>query len=54
MIDFYKHSILSILGQEAGTLSEKEFTKEIVNNYDEYLEKLQKVKLKMENVENNN
>ena len=54
MIDFYKFSILSILGKDAGSLSEKDYTKEIVNNYDEYLEKLQKAKLKMENIEENN
>ncbi len=52
MIDFYKHSILSILGKEAGELTETEYIREIVNNYDDYLDKLQKVKLKMEMEEN--
>ena len=48
MIDFYKHSILSILGKEAGELSEKEYTRLIMDNYDDYLDMLQKAKLKID------
>ena len=53
MIDFYKHSILSILGKEVGSLTEKEYNKMIVIKYDEYLDKLQKAKLNIKNDEEN-
>ena len=40
MIDFYKHSLLSILGKNAGSMSEIEYPREILSNYDIYLKKL--------------
>lgn len=40
MIDFYKHSLLSILGKNAGSMSEIEYPREILSNYDMYLKKL--------------
>ena len=37
MIDFYKHSILSILGKEAGAMTEIEYQNRIIDKYNEYL-----------------
>lgn len=55
MIDFYKHSFLSILGKNAGSMTEVEYTREIVNKYDEYLEKTKEMKKRIEeNGEDNN
>ena len=34
MIDFYKHSFLSILGKNAGSMSEIEYPREIINKYE--------------------
>jgi len=44
MIDFYKHSFLSILGKDARSLSEIAYTKELVSKYNEYLKKVKKLK----------
>ena len=44
MIDFYKHSFLSILGKDAGSMSEIEYPKKVIGKYDEYLEKLKEKK----------
>ena len=44
MIDFYKHSILSILGKEAGSMTEIGYPRRVVEVYDEYLAKLKKAK----------
>lgn len=55
MIDFYKHSFLSILGKNAGSMTEIEYTREIINKYDEYLEKVKEMKKRIEeNGEDNN
>ena len=55
MIDFYKHSFLSILGKNAGSMTEVEYTREIINKYDEYLEKVKEMKKRIEeNGEDNN
>lgn len=54
MIDFYKYSLLSVLGKNAGSMSEIEYPKEVLNNYDIYLKKLKEMKkIKEENGENN-
>jgi len=44
MIDFYKHSFLSILGKDARSLSEIAYSKELVSKYNEYLKKVKKLK----------
>ena len=55
MIDFYKHSLLSILGKNAGSMSEIEYPREILSNYDMYLKKLiEKKKYIEQNGGNNN
>lgn len=55
MIDFYKHSFLSILGKEAGSMSEIEYPKKILDKYDEYLSSLKEMKKQIEeNGEDNN
>ena len=55
MIDFYKHSILSILGKEAGALTETEYCNKIVTKCDEYIELLKEKKKEIdENGGNNN
>lgn len=48
MIDFYKHSLISILGKEAGSSTENEYQKKVIENYDNYLEKLKEMKKKIE------
>ena len=54
MIDFYKHSIFSILGKNAGSMSEIEYHREILSNYDMYLEKLKEKKKDIEENGGNN
>lgn len=55
MIDFYKHSFLSILGKNAGSMSEIEYPREIINKYDGYLKSAKEIKKKIEeNGEDNN
>ena len=55
MIDFYKHSFLSILGKDARSLSEIAYAKEIVSKYSEYSKKVKELKIKMgETGQNNN
>lgn len=55
MIDFYKHSFLSVLGKNAGSMTEIEYPREVINKYDEYLKKVKKMKKKIEqNGEDNN
>ena len=55
MIDFYKHSFLSILGKNAGTMSEIQYPREIVDKYSEYLKSVKEMKQKIEeNGPNNN
>lgn len=54
MIDFYKHSLLSILGKNAGSMSETEYHREILSNYDIYLEKLKEKKKEIEENGGNN
>lgn len=54
MIDFYKHSLLSILGKNAGSMSEIEYPKEILSNYDMYLKKLREMKKSIEENGGNN
>lgn len=39
MIDFYKYSILSVLGKDAGNMKEKEYLNKITDEYDNYLSK---------------
>ena len=39
MIDFYKHSYISVIGRDASSLSEVAYIKEIMSKYDEYLAK---------------
>ncbi|MBO4815452.1 MAG: hypothetical protein J5507_00495 [Clostridia bacterium] len=48
MIDFYKHSFLSILGKEAGSMTEIEYPKKVIENYDLYLQKLKEMKKQIE------
>lgn len=48
MIDFYKYSLLSVLGKNAGSMSEIEYPKEILNNYDIYLKNLKEMKKNIE------
>ena len=54
MIDFYKHSLLSILGKNAGSMSEIEYPREILSNYDMYLKKLIEKKIYIEQNGGNN
>lgn len=55
MIDFYKFSFLSILGKEAGSMSEIEYPKKIIDKYDIYLEETKKMKKQIEeNASDNN
>ncbi len=54
MIDFYKHSLLSILGKNAGSMSEIEYPREILSNYDMYLKKLIEKKKDIEQNGGNN
>ena len=55
MIDFYKHSFLSILGKDAGSMTEIEYTEKVINSYDGYLRKLKEKKKEIEeNGDNNN
>lgn len=54
MIDFYKHSILSVLGRDAGTMKEIKFLKKINNEYDEYLKRLKQKKKEIEENGGNN
>ena len=55
MIDFYKHSFLSILGKDARSMSEIAYSKEIVSKYAEYSKKVKELKEKMdENGQDNN
>ena len=54
MIDFYKHSILSVLGKNAGSMSEIEYPKSIDNKYDEYLSKTIEMKKQIEENGGNN
>ena len=48
MIDFYKHSLLSILGKEAGSMTEIEYQKKVTEKYAEYLNSLKEMKKKIE------
>ena len=48
MIDFYKHSLFSVLGKEAGAMSEIEYPTMILEKYDEYLKSLKEMKKKIE------
>ena len=45
MIDFNKFSILSVLGKEAGKM-EQEYTRYILDNYDNFLLKIKTERLK--------
>lgn len=54
MIDFYKHSLLSVLGKNAGSMSEIEYSREILTNYDAYLKKLNEMKKNIEENGGNN
>ena len=54
MIDFYKHSILSILGKDAGTMTEIEYPKKVIENHDLYLQKLKEMKKQIEENGGNN
>ena len=54
MIDFYKHSILSILGKDASMMTEIEYSKKIIENYDLYIEKLKEMKKQIEENGGNN
>lgn len=40
MIDFYKNSVLSVLGKEAGSMHEIDYYKKVVSVYEDYLTKL--------------
>ncbi len=44
MLDLYRKSILSQYGKDAGNLSESDFLRNIIDNYDRYLEHLLKMK----------
>lgn len=46
MIDFYRKSILSQLGKDAGNQTTPDFLRNISNNYDKYLGELKKLKEK--------
>ena len=48
MIDFYKHSFLSVLGKEAGSMTQIEYSKKLISKYDEYLNNLMEMKKKIE------
>ena len=48
MIDFYKHSLFSVLGKEAGSMSEIEYPTMILEKYDDYLKKLKEMKEQIE------
>ena len=48
MIDFYKHSILSVLGKEAGSMTEIEYPAKAVERFYASLEPLKKMKKKVE------
>lgn len=54
MIDFYKHSFLSILGKEACSLSEIAYSKEVISKYNEYLKKVKELKDKTNQDGNDN
>ena len=54
MIDFYKHSLLSIWGKEAGTFTETEYFNKVVNKYNEYAEMLKDKKKEIEENGGNN
>lgn len=47
MIDFYRKSILSQLGKDAGNQSTPDFIRNIIKNYDKYSERLKTSKEKL-------
>ena len=53
MIDFNKFSILSVLGKEAGKMGQ-EYTRYILDNYDNFLLKIKTERLKELQRTNNN
>ena len=54
MIDFYKHSFLSVLGKDATSMNEKDYPKKVIEKYDNYLENLIKMKKQIEENGDNN
>jgi len=46
MIDFYRKSVLSQYGKDAGNQSMSDFTRNMVSNYDKYLSKIKEEKAK--------
>ena len=46
MIDFYRKSILSQLGKDAGNQSIPEYARNVISNYDKYLSKAKEQKAK--------
>ena len=48
MIDFYKHSMLPILGKEAGSMSEIEYQNRIIDKLNDYIEMLRAKKKELE------
>lgn len=54
MIDFYKYSFLSVLGKSAGSMSDIEYPRVVINKYDKYLLSLKEMKEKIENNQTGN
>lgn len=53
MIDFYRKSILSQLGKDAGNQSMSEYIRNIDNKYDEYLKQMKNQKEKPQQLKQN-
>lgn len=54
MIDFYKHSYISVIGRDAVSLTEVAYAKEILSKYDEYLIKTKEMVEQIGDGDNNN
>ena len=54
MIDFYKHSFLSVIGRDAVSLSDVAYLKEINSKYSEYLKAVKDIKKKVGDNDNSN
>lgn len=52
MIDFDKFSIFSVMGKEAGKQTEQEYSRTVLNKYDNFLSDIKKAKAELENNKN--
>lgn len=48
MIDFDKFSIFSVMGKEAGTQTDREYPRTVLNKYDKFLEDIRRAKAEIE------